>query len=73
MTEGWTLNIRSVEDGNMFQRVHHLEFFTGVIIQNSCDLARAAGGIRFLKKAQEALQWTVKERGFSWEFARLAK
>ena len=73
MTEGWTLNIRSVEDGNMFQRIHHLEFFTGDTIQISFGLARAAGDVRYLKKAQEALQWTVKERGFSWVFVRHAK
>lgn len=73
MMEGWTLNIRSGEDGNTFQRIHHLGFFTGDTIQISCGLARAAGDVRYLKKAQEALQWTVKERGFLWVFVRHAK
>lgn len=73
MTEGWKLNIRSVEDGNMFQRIHHLGFFTGDTIQISFGLARAAGDVRYLKKAQEALQKMEKERGFSWVFVRHAK
>ncbi len=57
----------------MFQRIHHLGFFTGDTIQNSFGLAHAAGDVRYLKKAQEALQKMENERGFSWVFVRHAK